>query len=167
MSLPPIRRWLLPCWRISVQPQMLTALNSVTAAEGCTATHGIPVAFAAAGAAAARQLPHYDRATLLREMQLLPDWYCRRHLQFEPDATRNAGIAGDIRTLAADCAGGPRCSCIVITIREPHDHQQALAGGHRLPGRIARASGYDLASILKDCYVPGRARGLNHGRGLS
>lgn len=38
------------------------------------------------GGSAAQQLPPYDRATLLREMQLLPDWYCLHHLQFEPDA---------------------------------------------------------------------------------
>src|SRR5690349_3394436 len=33
------------------------------------------------GDSASRQLPPYDRPTLLREMQLLPDWYCARHLE--------------------------------------------------------------------------------------
>ena len=71
-----------------------------------------------AGEAASHSLPSYDRATLLREMQLLPDWYCLRHLGFEPDAAQLRThrtvlrLAGHARRWHSR-----RCSCIATIIR--------------------------------------------------
>ena len=41
------------------------------------------------GRDSALQLPAYDREVLVREMALMPEWFCARHLQLE--LTRGAG----------------------------------------------------------------------------
>jgi N-acetylmuramate 1-kinase len=105
------------------------------------------------GDGASRALPPYDRAVLLREMQLLPDWYCRRHLDFEPDAVAGRLLADTFEWLA-EALHQPQVfvhrdyhsrNLMVTTARSPGviDFQDALRG----------PVGYDLASILKDCYV--------------
>ena len=46
-------------------------------------------AIQARGLGHAHQLPPYDRAALTREMDLLPEWFCQRHLRLElTDADR-------------------------------------------------------------------------------
>lgn len=107
-----------------------------------------------AGDAASRQLPPYDHAVLMREMQLLPDWYCRRHLQFEPNPAESRLLADTFDWLAREALGQPQVfvhrdyhsrNLMMTTVRSPGviDFQDALRG----------PVGYDLASILKDCYV--------------
>ncbi len=106
------------------------------------------------GAAPARALPPYDHATLLREMQLLPDWYCRRHLGFEPTWPSSRCWRAPSTGWRKPHSRSRRCSCIatyhsrnlmVMRERSPGviDFQDALRG----------PVGYDLASILKDCYI--------------
>ena len=69
------------------------------------------------------QLPPYDRAVLLREMQLLPEWFCARHLGFEPDAGGSRLLAETFEFLiarGAGAAGGVRASRLPLA--QPHDH---------------------------------------------
>jgi N-acetylmuramate 1-kinase len=106
------------------------------------------------GDAASRQLPPYDRAVLMREMQLLPDWYCRRHLGFEPDAAESQLLASTFEWLALEALGQPQ----VFVHRDYHSRNLMITSA-RSPGVIDFQDalrgpvGYDLASILKDCYV--------------
>ncbi len=106
------------------------------------------------GDAASRALPPYDHATLLREMQLLPDWYCRRHLGFEPTATEAQLMARTFEWLAARALAQP----LVFVHRDYHS-RNLMVTSERSPGVIDFQDalrgpvGYDLASILKDCYV--------------
>jgi N-acetylmuramate 1-kinase len=106
------------------------------------------------GANASRQLPPYDRAVLLREMQLLPDWYCRHHLEVVPDDSGMQLLQQTFDLLAAEALAQPRVfvhrdyhsrNLMITALRSPGviDFQDALSG----------PVGYDLASILKDCYV--------------
>jgi aminoglycoside/choline kinase family phosphotransferase len=134
---------------------MLTALNSGAAAGALyrdaldTLCH-----LQLAGDAASRQLPVYDRATLLREMQLLPDWYCRHHLQFEPDTAALQLLGETFDLLVGEALAQPA----VFVHRDYHSRNLMITAA-RSPGVIDFQDalrgpvGYDLASILKDCYV--------------
>jgi aminoglycoside/choline kinase family phosphotransferase len=106
------------------------------------------------GEDAARQLPPYDHATLLREMQLLPDWYCRHHLQFEPDAAGMQTLHETFEMLAAAALAQPQ-----VFVHRDYHSRNLMITAERSPGVIDFQDalygpvGYDLASILKDCYV--------------
>ena len=47
------------------------------------------------GAEAAAQLPPYDDAVLRREMRLMPEWFCTRHLGLELDVFPQIEFVGD------------------------------------------------------------------------
>jgi aminoglycoside/choline kinase family phosphotransferase len=107
-----------------------------------------------AGDEASRALPAYDREVLLREMQLLPDWYCAHHIGIEPGLAERELLAGTFEWLAAEALQQPRAfvhrdyhsrNLMIVADRSPGiiDFQDALRG----------PVGYDLASLLKDCYV--------------
>ena len=141
MCMPPILHRVSPCWRIWAPPTCSRRCNSGARPRTCTA-HALDTLahLQLRGDAASRQLPPYDRATLLREMQLLPDWYCRHHLQFEPDAGRAAVAAAR----PSSCWSPKRWrSREVFVHRDYHSRNlmvtgDALAGCHRFPGRAAR-----------------------------
>ena len=106
------------------------------------------------GGPAAQRLPPYDRATLLREMQLLPGWYCQRHLGLTLSQAEQQLLARTFDWLADQVLSQPQVfvhrdyhsrNLMVVPTRSPGviDFQDALRG----------PVGYDLASILKDCYV--------------
>jgi hypothetical protein len=107
-----------------------------------------------AGDLVSRELPPYDRAVLLREMQLLPDWYCRRHLDFEPDAAAARLLAETFEWLAAEALRQPQ-----VFVHRDYHSRNLMITATRSPGVIDFQDalrgpvGYDLASILKDCYV--------------
>ncbi|MET0280973.1 MAG: phosphotransferase [Steroidobacteraceae bacterium] len=107
-----------------------------------------------AGDEASHALPPYDRATLLREMQLLPDWYCVHHLGFEPDAGERDLLARTFDWLAAEALRQP----LVLVHRDYHS-RNLMVTTERPPGVIDFQDalrgpvGYDPASILKDCYI--------------
>ncbi|MEO8314327.1 MAG: phosphotransferase [Pseudomonadota bacterium] len=134
---------------------MLTALNAGVAAEGLYRDALATLAHLQLhGEAASHKLPPYDRATLLREMQLLPDWYCRHHLQFEPDAGALQLLHDTFELLVAEALAQPE----VFVHRDYHSRNLMITAVHS-PGVIDFQDalrgpvGYDLASILKDCYV--------------
>jgi len=106
------------------------------------------------GEEVSHRLPPYDHAVLLREMQLLPDWYCRRHLGFEPDASEAALLAETFDWLAQQALAQPR-----VFVHRDYHSRNLMITPRRSPGVIDFQDalrgpvGYDLASILKDCYV--------------
>ncbi len=102
----------------------------------------------------ARALPPYDRQTLAREMSLMPEWFFHRHLGLEPGPADRALIESTFEFLIVEALGQP----VVLVHRDYHsrnlmvldrdnpgiiDFQDALAG----------PCGYDLVSLLKDCYI--------------
>lgn len=100
------------------------------------------------------ELPPYDRAALEREMQLLPDWFCTRHLQLRPDAARNALLAKTMDFLVREMLVQPQ----VLVHRDYHSRNLMVLPQHG-PGVIdfqdamAGPIAYDLVSLLKDCYI--------------
>jgi len=108
----------------------------------------------AEGAAAAAQLDPYDRAPLEREMALMPEWFCARHLGLELSQEERAIVADAGEFLVRAALAQPQVfvhrdyhsrNLMLLETRNPGviDFQDALRG----------PIGYDLVSLLKDCYI--------------
>ena len=106
------------------------------------------------GAAASLELPPYGRAELLRELTLMPEWFLGRHLGFAPAAREATLLEATFEFLISEALAQPAVfvhrdyhSRNLMLVREGNpgviDFQDALRG----------PIGYDLASLLKDCYI--------------
>lgn len=96
-------------------------------------------------------LPPYDRARLRAEMQLLPEWFCRRLLDFEPPAE----LLADSFTALEDCA---LAQPAVLVHRDYHCRNLLFRGERPLgvidfQDAVVGPWSYDLVSLLRDCYV--------------
>lgn len=106
------------------------------------------------GEAASYQLPSYSRSVLLREMRLLPEWFCQRHLGFEPDAVEARLLEETFEFLVVEALEQPQ----VFVHRDYHSRNLMIVP-ERSPGVIDFQDAlrgpvaYDLVSILKDCYI--------------
>jgi aminoglycoside/choline kinase family phosphotransferase len=108
----------------------------------------------AAGAAAGGGLPVYDRALLVKEMELMPEWFLERHLGIEVHDRERAMLERLYAALAQSALAQPARfvhrdyhsrNLMVLTEGNPGilDFQDAVVGPLT----------YDLVSLLKDCYV--------------
>ena len=99
-------------------------------------------------------LPHYDRAMLMREMELMPEWFLERHLGLQISAAERGMLNRLFEALAHSALQQPATfvhrdyhsrNLLVTTENNPGilDFQDAVAGPVT----------YDLVSLLKDCYV--------------
>ena len=106
------------------------------------------------GAAAAAELLPYDRAPLARELALMPEWFLDRHLALELTPDEREMIVACFEFLIAEALSQPEVfvhrdyhsrNLMVVEERNPGviDFQDALRG----------PIGYDLVSLLKDCYI--------------
>jgi hypothetical protein len=106
------------------------------------------------GREAARQLPPYDRAALEREMALMPEWFCARHLQLTLDDTDRGVLTESFEFLTREALSQP----VVFVHRDYHSRNLMLLPSGN-PGIIdfqdalAGPVGYDLVSLLTDCYI--------------
>jgi N-acetylmuramate 1-kinase len=87
-------------------------------------------------------------------MALMPEWFCARHLLLPLAAADQALLAATFEFLVAESLAQPT----VFVHRDYHSRNlMALAVGN--PGVIdfqdalAGPCGYDLVSLLKDCYI--------------
>lgn len=100
------------------------------------------------------ELPEYDRALLLRELQLFPDWYLARHLRVELDAEQRAVLDNTFAAILANNLAQPQ----VYVHRDWHSRNLMLTGRDN-PGVLDFQDAvhgpitYDLASIYKDAYI--------------
>ena len=102
-------------------------------------------------------LPLYDRALLLREMQLLPEWYIAKHKNFALDDAQRNTLAQAFETLLTNNLAQPQ----VIVHRDYHSRNLMVCEGIRgaNPGildfqdAVMGPITYDLASLLKDAYI--------------
>ncbi len=108
----------------------------------------------ARGREAAGDLSPYDREPLQREMALMPEWFCRRHLEIDLTSEEREIIARSFELLTREALAQPQVfvhrdyhsrNLMVVEPRNPGvlDFQDALRG----------PIGYDLVSLLKDCYI--------------
>jgi aminoglycoside/choline kinase family phosphotransferase len=106
------------------------------------------------GAQAARGLPPYDRAALIREMELLPEWFLGRHLRLEPTAAERAMLDRLFETLAQSALAQP-----TVFVHRDYHSRNLLVTDETNPGildfqdAVRGAATYDVVSLLKDCYI--------------
>ena len=106
------------------------------------------------GREASRELPPYDRAALAQELALMPEWLLARHLGHQPSAEEAATVADTFEFLIREGLAQPE----VFVHRDYHSRNLMVIGA-RNPGVIdfqdalCGPVGYDLVSLLKDCYI--------------
>lgn len=106
------------------------------------------------GRSAAAELPPYDREPLAREVALMPEWFLRRHLSVGLSDVESRMIARTFEFLVVEALAQPT----VFVHRDFHS-RNLMVVGDRNPGIIDFQDalrgpvGYDLVSLLKDCYI--------------
>jgi N-acetylmuramate 1-kinase len=107
-----------------------------------------------ADAALGAQLPRYDHALLTREMELMPEWFLQRHLGLTPSGAQRRMLNQLFELLSNSAAEQPA----VIVHRDYHS-RNLLVTADRNPGILDFQDAvwgpvtYDVASLLKDCYI--------------
>src|SRR6185437_7363780 len=107
-----------------------------------------------AGGAAARDLPLYGRDLLMREMELLPEWFLNAHLRLPPSAAER-GMLDELFAALAQCA----LAQPAVFVHRDYHSRNLLVCPDANPGildfqdAVRGPVTYDLASLLKDCYI--------------
>jgi aminoglycoside/choline kinase family phosphotransferase len=106
------------------------------------------------GRAAATELAPYDREVLAREMALMPEWFYSRHLELVPDDYENQVLADTFEFLIAEALMQP----MVFVHRDFHSRNlmvtpESNPGVIDFQDALRGPIGYDLVSLLKDCYI--------------
>jgi hypothetical protein len=103
---------------------------------------------------AARDLAPYDRALLLREMQLMPEWFVSRHLGLQIDGAEHGMLGRLFEILVQNALSQP-----VVFVHRDYHSRNLLLSAECNPGiidfqdAVYGALTYDLVSLLKDCYI--------------
>jgi aminoglycoside/choline kinase family phosphotransferase len=106
------------------------------------------------GQEAALELAPYGREPLLREMRLMPEWFCARHLQLELALEEREIIDAAFEFLINEALAQP-----AVFVHRDYHSRNLMVLGERNPGIIDFQDalrgplGYDLVSLLKDCYI--------------
>jgi aminoglycoside/choline kinase family phosphotransferase len=106
------------------------------------------------GRESAFELPPYDRAVLVREMALMPEWFCARHLQMELTRAQGEMLTAAFEFLVAEALAQPQ-----VFVHRDYHSRNLMVTSARNPGIIDFQDalrgpvGYDLVSLLKDCYI--------------
>jgi len=101
------------------------------------------------------RFPPYDRALLLRELHLFPEWYVARHKGVTLEPAERATLDAAFETLLANVLAQPR----VHVHRDYHSRNLMVLPGERNPGILDFQDAvhgpitYDLVSLLRDAYV--------------
>jgi len=106
------------------------------------------------GRDAAAELAPYDRGALLRELSLMPEWFCAKHLGLAPSAAEQATVAAAFEFLITEALAQPK-----VFVHRDYHSRNLMVTGARNPGvidfqdAVCGPIGYDLVSLLKDCYI--------------
>jgi hypothetical protein len=106
------------------------------------------------GREVAAELPPYDRAALLRELALMPEWFLARHLELSLSASDQAVITAAFEFLITEALLQPN-----VFVHRDYHSRNLMVMGARNPGvidfqdAVRGPIGYDLVSLLKDCYI--------------
>jgi len=113
------------------------------------------------GGAAARALPPYDRTLLMREMELMPEWFFGRHLGLP------AGAGRALLEPLFDVLVGSALEQPAAFVHRDYHSRNLLVTADANPGildfqdAVYGAVTYDLVSLLKDCYIAWPAARVN------
>jgi aminoglycoside/choline kinase family phosphotransferase len=106
------------------------------------------------GREAASVLGRYDRSALARELALLPEWFCARHLRLDLGEDERLLLDSTFEFLIKEALAQP-----VVFVHRDYHSRNLMVLEHDNPGVIdfqdalAGPCGYDLVSLLKDCYI--------------
>jgi len=99
-------------------------------------------------------LPPYDKAMLLREMELFREWYIQTHLHHSLSKEQHQLLDQVFDTLAQSALSQPQ----VFVHRDYHSRNLMLTANNN-PGiidfqdAVVGAISYDVVSLLRDCYI--------------
>ena len=99
------------------------------------------------------ELPPYDEALLRRELNLFPEWYIAKHLNYTLDEKQNATLEAVFQRILANNLAQPR----VYVHRDYHSRNLMISSPS--PGILDFQDAvygpitYDLASLFKDAYI--------------
>lgn len=99
-------------------------------------------------------LPEYDRAFMLRELMIFPEWYIGQHLGVTLSAEQSASLNQVFEALLANIMAQPQ----VYVHRDYHSRnlmvmEQGNPGILDFQGALYGPITYDLVSLLRDAYV--------------
>jgi aminoglycoside/choline kinase family phosphotransferase len=107
-----------------------------------------------AGPAMARDLPRYTEALLMREMELMPEWFLGAHLGLEVSPAERGMLDRLFETLVQSALTQP-----AVFVHRDYHSRNLLVTAHENPGILDFQDAvwgpvtYDPVSLLKDCYV--------------
>jgi aminoglycoside/choline kinase family phosphotransferase len=99
-------------------------------------------------------LPPYDRNFLVAEMELMPEWFLKRHLGLAPSCEEWDVIEAAFTFLVHAVLEQPR----TFVHRDYHSRNLLVTPEHSpgvidFQGAMLGPATYDLASLLRDCYI--------------
>ncbi|WP_374604817.1 aminoglycoside phosphotransferase family protein [Arenimonas sp.] len=99
-------------------------------------------------------LPGYDEERLVAEMELMPEWFLKRHLGFVPECEQWDVIESAFRALVTSAQAQPQ-----VFVHRDYHSRNLLVTDENSPGVIDFQDAvrgpvtYDLVSLLRDCYI--------------
>ena len=100
------------------------------------------------------QLPSYDEVLLQTELMLMPEWFLSKHLEIELQDSEKSALKAVFALLVDNALEQPQ----VFVHRDYHSRNLMITSENN-PGVIDYQDAvlgpicYDLASILRDCYI--------------
>ena len=100
------------------------------------------------------ELPPYDHALLMREMELFRQWYLKTHLKLDLSGVEERMLSDQFELLAQEALSQPK----VCVHRDFHSRNLMLTAASN-PGildfqdAVIGPVAYDLVSLLRDCYI--------------
>lgn len=96
----------------------------------------------------------YDHAFLRRELEIMPEWFLRRHLDYTPECEEWDVLESGFTLLLHNALEQPRC----FVHRDYHSRNLLIVGVNNpgiidFQGALIGPITYDLASLLRDCYI--------------
>jgi len=103
-------------------------------------------------------LPVFDRAQIAMELELMPEWFLRRHLGFASSCEQWDVIEAAFTLLIQAALEQPSC----FMHRDYHSRNLLITASNSpgiidFQGAMLGPATYDLASLLRDCYIVWRA----------
>jgi len=102
----------------------------------------------------ASDLPHYDEARLVQEMELLSEWFLGKHLGFTPSCDEWDVVEAAFRALVDNAQRQEQ-----VFVHRDYHSRNLLVGDPGAPGildfqdAVRGPLTYDLVSLLRDCYI--------------
>lgn len=99
-------------------------------------------------------LPVFDRAQIVMELELMPEWFLRRHLDFAASCEQWDIVESAFTFLIHAALEQPRC----FMHRDYHSRNLLITSTNNpgiidFQGAMLGPLTYDLASLLRDCYI--------------